>query len=1209
MHRAYCNILESLAELDWDSDKFPYIPLDDKSAEVIATINQATQAKNYTTITERLDDCFKNYRENTAVIADDKKYTYEQLDIDSKKIAASLIQIPEPLIAVLCPKGYKQVAAILGILRSGHAYLPLSVDWPAERINKILEASGTHTVLALEKWENKLACEVKNIDSPLLESSQNFEELSHLKINPDDVAYVIFTSGSTGAPKGVSISHYSALNTIDAVNHTYEIEANDKALAVSEISFDLSVYDIFGMLLVGAAIVFPKQSELKEVHSLSALIEQYKITILNVVPQFADLILDGIKSNNSIRLLLVSGDKVPLHLLDKVHKTCENCRLVSLGGATEGSIWSIWYPLTNEKHNWTAVPYGYAMPNQKMYVLDHLLNHCPIGFIGDIYIGGGGVAQGYWNDETLTKLSFISHPKLGRIYKTGDLGRLHKDCYIEFLGRSDSQVKVNGYRVELEEINKCLQKLQGIESAYSIIQTDGNSSKIISYVVPKLKFGVRTDPKLFKLKQLGIKANINADKIVALDKIIQEADFVKRKSYRNFLQAEAPKDLLEKVLTKKDFLPKDNLSSEISYDQICKILSSIGCIKLNDRVLPKYRYPSAGSTYSVRCFLNVDKNLENIERGVYYFNPLEFSLHKISDHARDGFSISLIANMPAIKPLYYDSSERYASLETGHILYLLSNQLRTNGIGYQVEFKHEYVSEDDLLLAVISLSSDEKIPLFDISFDLLEKVESGVFHSTRNDSYIRSNEISVFTRSGELGSLLKDASHWLTVKGANNVENFITAGFFMQKFSEDLIDFNIGSCMIGPELSNGVIYSMALGPISEKEKYLSESNAKEAQLAEIVRDDLRMILPHYMLPAACVEIDKMPLSANGKVDLHLLPKLETDIQRVCIHSRNVFEERVLKFWEEVLECETLGINSDFFAFGGNSVKAINVTTKINQYFNSTIKVADLFTHSTVEEYCKHILPLIKKFELSDIVTPLSISNNNCKKMFMIHPANGGCEVYAILANSSLNGIVECWGVDSFNLYNDNNRTNELHALASLYLSQIDLKKSDSDEYILFGWSLGGQIAIEIACMLEKRGEKNIKLILLDPVLVDEFLANIEIKIEDREKALPFDTSKMDRNYVKKLVDLSMVEDSISRQPVNGSLQYSKILFFKAELPDSYRSEQINKHIISLPLNNLEHIVTNPGDIKTVSVKSDHFSIVEKVALDYVKVICDFLGDK
>jgi len=324
---------------------------------------------------------------------------------------------------------------------------------------------------------------------PELYIRENLEQYSSeyidVNIHAEDIAYTIYTSGSTGRPKGVVISHGAAANTIIDINRKFNVNENDRIIGLSSMCFDLSVYDIFGALAAGAALVMIEDQ--RDALELIKTVEEKQITIWNSVPAIMDMMIESIDpdtSNTSLRLVMVSGDWVPLGLPDKVRQHFENAEVISLGGATEAAIWSIYYAVKEIKKIWKSIPYGMPLANQKFYVLNYEMELCPPGVAGELYIGGAGVAEGYMNDEEKTRASFIKHPGLGRLYKTGDFGVLHSEddlneTYIEFMGRKDHQVKIRGYRIELGEIENCLLKHDFITSAVVVDKTDALGKKVL----------------------------------------------------------------------------------------------------------------------------------------------------------------------------------------------------------------------------------------------------------------------------------------------------------------------------------------------------------------------------------------------------------------------------------------------------------------------------------------------------------------------------------------------------------------------------------------------------------------------------------------------------------------------------------------------------------------------------------------------------------
>lgn len=397
------------------------------------------------------------------------------------------------LIAVAMHKGWEQVAAALGIMAAGAAYLPIDPDLPSARIRQLLDQSGTRHVIT-QPWLAERFAEYDNVDTHCVDERcvNDIEVLLDGKApTPDDLAYVIFTSGSTGTPKGVMIDHRGAVNTILDVNERFAIGEDDSVLCVSAFNFDLSVYDIFGLLAAGGCSVFPEYERRLDPTHWFEQIQMHRVTVWNTVPALMGLLADYVKTQGreltGLRHVLLSGDWIPVQLPERIRAIAKQASITSLGGATEASIWSIWYSIKAVDVEWQSIPYGCAMKNQGMYVLDHQLESCPTWVTGEIYIGGVGLSLGYWGDREKTDHAFIVHPRTGaRLYRTGDLGRWLSDGNIEFIGRSDFQVKIQGHRIELGEIETVLSKHPLVGAAVVNVMGELRGQKrLIAYVVPQ----------------------------------------------------------------------------------------------------------------------------------------------------------------------------------------------------------------------------------------------------------------------------------------------------------------------------------------------------------------------------------------------------------------------------------------------------------------------------------------------------------------------------------------------------------------------------------------------------------------------------------------------------------------------------------------------------------------------------------------------------
>ena len=439
-----------------------------------------------------------------AISSPSKKLSYLELFNLSEHIASKLIEAgaaPNQLIGIVMEKGWEQAAAALAVSKSGAAYLPIDSNETTERLHHLLKISDSSIVLTQTHLKGKLKwpsnTHVITIDEALAQQSQ----LIKYSIKPDiqtesDLAYVIFTSGSTGTPKGVMISHKAVLNTILDINQRFSVTENDRIFAISALNFDLSVYDIFGALSAGASIIFPSKDALKDPSSWLKLLINEEITVWNSVPSIFQMFVEYIegrttdsslkKLDHKLRLVLLSGDWISTSLPQKIFSQFGNLQLISLGGATEASIWSIFYPIKSVEKSWKSIPYGRALLNQAVYVLDDDLNPIEPGIPGAIYIGGVGLAMGYWKDDQRTKSHFILNQKTReRLYRTGDLGQYMADGNIEFLGRIDQQVKIRGFRVDLNAIEHCLLNHPDIEKAVVVAAGDENNKKIIACVVEK----------------------------------------------------------------------------------------------------------------------------------------------------------------------------------------------------------------------------------------------------------------------------------------------------------------------------------------------------------------------------------------------------------------------------------------------------------------------------------------------------------------------------------------------------------------------------------------------------------------------------------------------------------------------------------------------------------------------------------------------------
>ncbi len=428
--------------------------------------------------------------ERVALLSADSSWTYGALWRQAGAVQAALSQAgvrPGEIVAVLAEKGPGQVIGVLGVLLAGAAYLPIDVGEPAARRDQMLADAGVRHALSDEGLALPAHVQVLALRAlaPLAGLPQP------MPVAPEQLAYVIYTSGSSGRPKGVMITHAQALNTIQDIHRRFQVDGADRVLCVSSLAFDLSVYDVFGLLGVGGALVMPSPERRGDPSHWAELVAAHGVTLWNSVPGLMGMLLDYVDQRpecelGTLRLALLSGDWLPVELVRRLRARLPAVAGHVLGGATEGSIWSITFPLSELAPDATFVPYGRPLANQSMHVLDAALHARPEGVIGEICIGGMGVALGYLGDPARTAERFVSAPDgAGRLYRTGDLGRCHPDGTIEILGRDDAQVKIRGQRVELGEIEAHLAAHPQVARA-AVVATGraGETRRLLAFVEP-----------------------------------------------------------------------------------------------------------------------------------------------------------------------------------------------------------------------------------------------------------------------------------------------------------------------------------------------------------------------------------------------------------------------------------------------------------------------------------------------------------------------------------------------------------------------------------------------------------------------------------------------------------------------------------------------------------------------------------------------------
>lgn len=418
--------------------------------------------------------------------------TYAELDAAANRLAHALRARGAAAgvkVAVCLPRRASLVVALLAVVKAGAAYVPLDPSYPEERLAHVVEDAAPLLVVTEQSLAGRFGAHAL-----FLIDAVDLDGMPATPVprtaTPADICYVIYTSGSTGTPKGAVLQHRAVVNTCHWVNRTFGVGAGDRLLFVTSPSFDLSVYDTFGVLGAGATVVLAEAQPSTAPEALAERLASGSVTIWDSAPAALEVLTpffaDGVVST-TLRLVMLSGDFIPLRLLGRLRTAFPNARLVSLGGATEAAIWSNYYAIEELDPDWVSVPYGKPIQNCRYYALDARLEPVPIGAVGELYIGGTCLAAGYLNRPELTAEKFVPNPFAAgaeeRLYRTGDLVRYFESGDLEILGRADRQTKIRGYRIELGEVEAALRALSGVHDAVCAVREVAGDRDLVGYVV------------------------------------------------------------------------------------------------------------------------------------------------------------------------------------------------------------------------------------------------------------------------------------------------------------------------------------------------------------------------------------------------------------------------------------------------------------------------------------------------------------------------------------------------------------------------------------------------------------------------------------------------------------------------------------------------------------------------------------------------------
>jgi amino acid adenylation domain-containing protein len=1106
-------------------------------------------------MSDLLWDQARDRPDDVAVTCGGKRVTYSELAKSSLEVAACLKRIgvrPDDPVGIFEEPSVELMTGIWGILASGGAYLPLSPEYPQERLKYMIADSNTRLIITQDNIKERLselAPSTVRIITPsdIIEASKPTDVVSYTTspLAPGNLAYVIYTSGSTGKPKGVMIEHHSIVNQMYWLASAFRLNSQKRILQKTPMSFDAAQWELLSPAC-GSTVVMGSPGLYRCPDKMVETIFEHNVTTLQCVPTLLQALLDTdkFKNCNSLVEIFVGGEALPARLIVECYKQLPTCRVINLYGPTECTINTsafVTHPQSIVDGRET-VSIGSPINNTQYYILDKFEAAVAVGETGELYIGGEGVARGYLHHSDLTEERFIPNPfgqgtENGKLYRTGDLASWNEDGTVQFCGRADNQVKLRGFRIELDEIKSVIETHDWVKSSAVILKTDPSTEcqNLIAFIELDSTEAALMDQgnhdahhqskesKAQVLMQLSNKgcrsqADLSRRKAVSLPGKAptekQRREVFARKTYRFFEGAKVTKEDLLQLLEKRENAAHCRKIEELGYSEFGAILRYFGQYISAERLLPKYGYASPGALYPTQIYLEIS-GVGDLQAGYYYYYPVKHRLFLIKEKiqaASTEIKLHFIGKRNAIEPIYKHNIQEVMEIETGHIIGLFENILLEYGLsveeyGYVPLIKSYLdIDEADIYLGsfqIVSGQPQRMDNLLDVYVQAhpgrIAGLSAGLYRHEEGNLVKVSDEIiqkrhviainqEVFERSAfGITAISRTDKPWMAYVNLGrklqelqmNDKNFgFMSSGYSSKTGYDLPSAKRIRSILNNE-DTGPSHFFVGGRINDDQKRsegMKEDAVHMRGPAEMIKEDLANVLPDYMVPNRVVVMDRMPLTANGKIDTKELEKRNEElIQNEYVAPRTELERTISEIWERKIRRKNISINDSFFQLGGNSLLAVSLINQMNEELNVSLPLQVLFEASTIER----LAIKIESEAIQTAVRLIPLQGEGLGRPIYCWPGLGGyCSNLRLLAKKA-GSDRPFYGVQTHGI--NKNETPYL-TIQEMAAQDVRLIRETQPEgpYTLWGYSFGARVAFEAAYQLEQSGDVVDNLVLIAP---------------------------------------------------------------------------------------------------------------------------------
>ena len=853
-----------------------------------------------------------------AVVFEEDRLTYAELNRRAERLAHHLIGRgvgPDALVGLFVERSVDMVVGILGILKAGGAYLPIDTGYPQERVAFMLADGGVAVVLTHSSLVARLpidnaraVCLNGDLDAPAPAAPPG--------VRPDHLAYVIYTSGSTGRPKGVCIEHRNIVNYVLGVAERLRLEPGMNHATVSTIAADLGNTVVFPALATGGCLHVVSQERAENQALLAEYFQRERIDVLKIVPSHLAALQTGLHPESVMprSRLVLGGEASRLDWIARLRALAPGCEIYNHYGPTETTVGVLTYKVGSELPVTQSgtLPLGSPLPNSEVHILDASGRPSPVGEQGELHIGGRGVGRGYLGRPDLTAEKFIADPfgsgasgSGDRLYRTGDVARVLPDGSLEFCGRVDDQIKLHGYRVELGEIEGTLRTQRGVRDAVVRAYDDAAGGKqLAAYVVPQ-----RPNQALwgwqapYVLPDGSPVAHLNRNET----EYIYNEIFVQQAYLRHGVTIRDGDCIVDVGANIGLFTVfASRLARDLRIVACEPNPAAFACLEANAAAW--------GGGGGVRC-LPLGLSRESGSADLTWFEGLSLLSGFYADAETEREMVTrYVLNQQGGAP----DNDRFVA-DVGDVI---ENRLRARTVSARLRTLSSVIAEERI----------ERIDLLKVN---VEKSELDVLRGLDADDWpkIRQAVIEVDQRDH-----------------VEPITQLLERHGFDVVVEQDPLLRHTELC-----------YVYAIRSSAERGGLIRHQPAEAYVRAELapdgevltpasLRKHLQARLPQYMIPSAFVLMDKLPLTANGKVDRHALPAVS--FERPA-HAHELTqpltetEQAIAAIWAELLKVEHVGRQDDFFDLGGDSLMAIRAVSRVRDLFGVDIHTRTLFENPTV----------------------------------------------------------------------------------------------------------------------------------------------------------------------------------------------------------------------------------------------------------------------